>query len=326
MAEKECMVSVLCTAYNHEEYIAQTLQCIVDQQTDFAFELLVNDDASTDGTAAIIRKFEEKYPHIIRAFYQKDNLYSQHKNAYEAVLFAESRGKYIAFCEGDDYWSDMTKLQRQVDFMEDHPEYSGCVHDTMRHYCLGNAPDKRLIGRDDDFDPDIDKIARGTSYSWHTSSILAKAWLFSELPEYFHIGWDHAFLDHPIGLWMMFNGPVHYIGRCMSVYRLDSSPSAWSTGVDGQYEKLRKYTEGECRVLESALKTAPVGFRSSIEYWLREREFELMYIEGRDREQRRPPYDAILRRQPLSYRVNNFLKSFFPGLHKLYRHMRGYRS
>ena len=124
MAGNECMVSVLCTAYNHEEYIAQTLQCIVDQQTDFAFELLVNDDASTDGTAAIIRKFEEKYPHIIRAFYQKDNLYSQHKNAYEAVLFAESRGKYIAFCEGDDYWSDMTKLQRQVEFLEAHPEYS----------------------------------------------------------------------------------------------------------------------------------------------------------------------------------------------------------
>ena len=85
MAESECMVSVLCTAYNHEEYIAQTLQCIVDQQTDFAFELLVNDDASTDGTAAIIRKFEEKYPHIIRAFYQKDNLYSQHKNSRRGV-------------------------------------------------------------------------------------------------------------------------------------------------------------------------------------------------------------------------------------------------
>ena len=77
MAENECMVSVLCTAYNHEKYIAQTLQCIVDQQTDFAFELLVNDDASTDSTAAIIRSFEEKYPHIIRAFYQEKNLFSR---------------------------------------------------------------------------------------------------------------------------------------------------------------------------------------------------------------------------------------------------------
>ena len=83
------MVSVLCTAYNHEKYIAQTLQCIVDQQTDFAFELLVNDDASTDSTAAIIRSFEEKYPHIIRAFYQEKNLYSQGIDAYHHFLYIE---------------------------------------------------------------------------------------------------------------------------------------------------------------------------------------------------------------------------------------------
>ena len=127
MAGNECMVSVLCTAYNHEEYIAQTLQCIVDQQTDFAFELLVNDDASTDGTAAIIRSFEEKYPHIIRAFYQEKNLYSQGIDAYHHFLYREALGKYVAICEGDDFWCDPSKLQRQVDFMEAHPEYSACL-------------------------------------------------------------------------------------------------------------------------------------------------------------------------------------------------------
>lgn len=325
MENRECLVSVLCTAYNHEPYIRQTLQSFVDQQTDFAFEVLVNDDCSTDGTAAIIREFEEKYPDIIRAFYQEKNLYSQHKNAYEAVLFGESRGKYIAFCEGDDYWCDDKKLQRQVDFMVAHPEYSGCVHDTMRHYCLSDLPDKRLIGRDEDFDVEIDKVAKGTSYSWHTSSILAKAELFSNLPEYFHIGWDHAFLDHPVGLWMMFNGPVRFLGRCMSVYRIDSTAHAWSTGVDGQYAKLCDYTRGECEVLASALSAAPDEFKGALRHWLLEREFELMYIEGRDREQRKPPYDEILRAKPRAYRVKNFLKSYIPGFQKLYRHMRGFK-
>ena len=326
MQTRECLVSVLCTAYNHEQYIRQTLQSFVDQQTDFAFEVLVNDDKSTDGTAAIIREFEEKYPDIIRAFYQEENLYSQHINVYVTDFYPKVRGKYIAYCEGDDYWTDMTKLQRQVDFLESHPEYSGCVHDTMRHYCLGDFPDKRLIGRDDDFDPAIEKVAKGTSYSWHTSSIMIRSELVTHLPEFYEIGWDYGFTDHPIGLWMMFNGPVHYLGRCMSVYRMDSSPSSWSTGVDGQYEKLRKYTQGESKILECALKTAPAEYKAAIEYWLREREFELMYIEGRDREQRKPPYDAILRTMPRSYRVNNFIKCTFPGLHKLYRRFRGYKG
>ena len=98
MAEKQVMVSVLCTAYNHEKYIAQALQCIVDQQTDFAFELLVNDDASTDGTAAIIRSFEEKYPHrpgiLPRKIYILRGIVP-----IIAFCYREALGKYVAICE-----------------------------------------------------------------------------------------------------------------------------------------------------------------------------------------------------------------------------------
>ena len=97
---KDCLVSVLCTAYNHEEYIRDALESIVTQQTDFPFELLVNDDASTDGTAAIIREYAEKYPDIVRPFYQEKNLYSQDIDIYYAVFFPNARGKYVAFCEG----------------------------------------------------------------------------------------------------------------------------------------------------------------------------------------------------------------------------------
>lgn len=149
MQTRECLVSVLCTAYNHEKYIRQTLQSFVDQQTDFAFEVLVNDDKSTDGTAAIIREFEEKYPDIIRAFYQEENLYSQHINVYVTDFYPKVRGKYIAYCEGDDYWTDMTKLQRQVDFLESHPEYSGCVHGMLVTNPIPEeyAMDKEVIDR-----------------------------------------------------------------------------------------------------------------------------------------------------------------------------------
>ena len=110
-----CKVSVLCATFNHEEYLRQTLDGFLSQKTDFPYEVLVNDDASTDGTAAILREYAEKYPEVIRPFYQEENLYSRRINLYDVVFFPAVRGEYIAVCEGDDYWNDPEKLQLQVD-------------------------------------------------------------------------------------------------------------------------------------------------------------------------------------------------------------------
>ena len=121
MEDRPVKLSVTCMAYNHEKYIRQTLEGFVSQQTDFAFEVLVNDDLSTDGTAAVIREYTEKYPDIIRPFFQEKNLFSQHIDPLDAVLFPAARGQYLAACEGDDCWIDPTKLQRQVDFLDAHP-------------------------------------------------------------------------------------------------------------------------------------------------------------------------------------------------------------
>lgn len=327
MENRECLVSVLCTAYNHEPYIRQTLQSFVDQQTDFAFEVLVNDDVSTDNTAAIIREFEEKYPDIIRAFYQEKNLYSQGIYINREVFFPNARGKYIAYCEGDDYWTDPTKLQRQVDFMEAHPEYSACVHNTMLHYCAGDQADRLLLrNRSGDSDVTIENVAKGVSYSFHTSSILAKKSILENPPAFSDASYTCGFDDHPEALWLMFNGPIRYLDRCMSVYRINSGASSWSIGVDHQYAKLRNYTAAEISMLRACLADAPERFKPAIEHEILEHEFELMYIEGRDREQRKPPYDAILRAKPRAYRINNFLKSYLPGLQAVYRSIRGYKE
>lgn len=327
MQTRECLVSVLCTAYNHEKYIRQTLQSFVDQQTDFAFEVLVNDDKSTDGTAAIIREFEEKYPDIIRAFYQEENLYSQGVYINREVFLPNARGKYIAYCEGDDYWTDPLKLQLQADFLESHPEYSACVHNTMLHYCAGDQPDKLLLrNRKGDCDVRIEDVAKGVSYSFHTSSILVKKELLDNPPAFSDESYTCGFDDHPEALWFMFNGPVRYLDRCMSVYRINSGTSSWSIGVDHEYAKLRDYAAAEISMLRACLRESPEEFKPAIEHEILAHEFDLMYIEGRDREQRKPPYDAILRTMPRSYRVNNFIKCTFPGLHKLYRRFRGYKG
>lgn len=120
------MVTVVCCTYNQENYISQCLDGFVAQKTNFPFEVIVHDDASTDGTAAIVKEYAEKYPDIIKPIYQTDNLYSKKNGELSRVTMAASRGKYIAICEGDDWWTDPNKLQRQVDYMEAHPECPMC--------------------------------------------------------------------------------------------------------------------------------------------------------------------------------------------------------
>lgn len=126
--ENEIKVSVFCLAYNHEKYIRHTLDGFVIQKTNFKFEVLVHDDASTDSTATIIREYEEKYPDIIKPIYQTENQYSKKVKITLDILFPKAQGEYIAWCEGDDYWIDPLKLQKQYDVMEAHPECSICLH------------------------------------------------------------------------------------------------------------------------------------------------------------------------------------------------------
>lgn len=121
------LVSISCITYNHEPYIVQALDGFLMQKTSFPFEVLVHDDASTDRTADIIREYEKKFPKIIKPIYQKENQYSKGFTSVTATWnFPRAQGKYMALCEGDDYWIDENKLQMQVDFLENNPEYGMC--------------------------------------------------------------------------------------------------------------------------------------------------------------------------------------------------------
>lgn len=125
------LVCIRCMVYNHEPFLRQCLDGFVMQQTTFPFVAIVHDDASTDGSAAIIRKYAEKYPEIIKPIYQTENQYSKHNNSITRILDGAMppEAKYAAFCEGDDYWTDPHKLQLQVSFLEEHPDYSLAAHD-----------------------------------------------------------------------------------------------------------------------------------------------------------------------------------------------------
>lgn len=120
--DNQPVVSVCVVTYNHESYLAQCLDSLVMQQTNFAFEVIVGEDCSTDSTRKILREYEQKYPGIIKPIYHHRNVGAARNLFAHCLLMA--KGKYIAICDGDDYWTDPLKLQRQVDFLEAHP---GCV-------------------------------------------------------------------------------------------------------------------------------------------------------------------------------------------------------
>lgn len=327
MGNNECMVSVLCTAYNHEAYIRDALESFLAQKTDFPFEIIVNDDASPDGTAAIIKEYAARYPQIT-AFCQSKNLYSQNINIEDTVMLPASHGKYIAFCEGDDYWSDPEKLQRQVDFMEAHPEYSACTHDTVIHCCDGSEPDK-LYSRvhcpeSGDRDIQFTDIIKGMAHAYHTSSLLFRRVYAFGLPDYFYCGAKYGFADYPRALFLSLNGRIRFIDRPMSVYRMLSNPTSWSSNLDAQYKKLHHFVYGQTQMLRLLAAHTPEALQQTVSQAITEREFELMYIEGRDREQRRAPYRELLRRQPFSYRLKNFIKSYLPFLQRIHRRRKGF--
>lgn len=121
------IVSVLCITYNHEKFITQAIEGFLEQETDFPFEIIIHDDASTDATVTIVRSFQNRYPRIITTILQKENQLSLGKKC-TSIAIPYCRGKYIALCEGDDYWCDSKKLQKQADFLEKNQDYILCSH------------------------------------------------------------------------------------------------------------------------------------------------------------------------------------------------------
>ena len=128
--EQVPLVSILCATFNHVDYIKDCLEGVLMQEVSFPIEIIVRDDASTDGTSDIVRHYEAKHPHLFRNIYESQNQYTKGVRP-RTVMIKQARGKYIALCEGDDYWTDPYKLQKQIDFLENNSGYPMCFHDSM---------------------------------------------------------------------------------------------------------------------------------------------------------------------------------------------------
>lgn len=211
------LVSIRCLAYNHEKYIRKALEGFVMQKTNFRFEAIVHDDASTDNTASIIREYAEKYPEIIKPILETENQYSKHDGSLSQIVNAACKGKYIALCEGDDYWTDSYKLQKQVDFMESHPDYTMCFHNATEHFETGYISDKpfsTITNRD------YSGVEIYKKWIVPTASVLLrKDIFFNQFYQNAKSNKDFIYGDIVLFLSCAHEGKIRGFSDCMSVYR-----------------------------------------------------------------------------------------------------------
>ena len=211
------MVTIRCTTYNHEPYIRQCLEGFVMQKTNFRFEAIVHDDASTDGTAAIVREFAEKYPDIIKPIFETENQYSKHDGSLRRIMDEHTHGKYVALCEGDDYWIDPLKLQKQVDFLEANPGYTMCFHNAIEHF---ENEEKKDCHFSDVKNRDYHDVEIFRQWTIPTASVMFVRMIYTTaLYEAYIDNKKIIFGDLPLFLTCCHYGKIRGNSDVMSVYR-----------------------------------------------------------------------------------------------------------
>jgi len=228
------MVTIQCFTYNHEPYIRQCLEGFVMQKANFRFEAIVHDDASTDGTADIIREYAEKYPDIIKPIYETENQYSKHDGSLRRIMDAHTHGKYVALCEGDDYWIDPLKLQKQVDILESNPD-CGVVYATTKK--LGKKGYEKSITA---IPVNFKSLLVSNPVS-NLTTCCCKSILDAYTKEIKPMGRRWLMGDYPQWLYFSLKSRILFINEPMSVYRVLDESACHSKNI----EKRLRFNKSE---------------------------------------------------------------------------------
>lgn len=243
MDKSDIKVSICCAVYNHEKYLRKCLDGFVSQKTNFRYEVLIHDDASTDASADIIREYEARYPDLIKPIFQKENQYSKGVKISWTYQYPRAKGKYIALCEGDDYWCDEDKLQLQYDEMEKNDEIVMCVHNVACINESGKAidlcyPQKKIPNKLLSSDKMMELMVEHKTYPFQTSSYFIKSdyikKIINNLPKFIYasnVG------DVPIMFFLITKGKFYYIHKTMSYYRM-GGPESWNSMNNSKEKRI----------------------------------------------------------------------------------------
>lgn len=283
------LVTIICFTYNHEKYIKYALDGFLSQKTDFKFKIIIHDDASTDATGDLIEKYAEKYPEIIIPIIQKQN---QRQSGIRGMalerktIFPLLNSKYVAVCEGDDYWTDEYKLQYQIDFMEAHPAYVGTVHNSITLDMRKGTKEKYNKCWNSDRDVSLSDVISGNYGIYQTASLVCKTENYINPPDYFDL---ISVGDYPRALQLTTEGKVRYFAKIMSVYRYASGVNSWTNRyLANKYNFrnrcIRIYSEE--KMLERLLDLNPKYIEQIIPTLIK-KEYDYNYFSGNIKEIKR---------------------------------------
>lgn len=240
-------LSICLITYKHADYIRTCLDNILSQQVNFSYEIILGEDHSPDDTAAVVAEYANLHPTKIKAFIRTENVGGKINFLH---CFLQCRGEYVIFIEGDDYWTDNTKLQQQIDFLDAHPQASACFHNAEIVYedSSGrlnefiNGPGQALWTNT----PDL--ISEKEAWFMATASVMMRRVHVDTLPEWFVTCKSG---DIPMYVILAEKGPIGYIDKCMSVYRKNLGGQSFTDNTQSKafidnrifmYAKINEYT------------------------------------------------------------------------------------
>ena len=293
---EEILVSICCAAYNHGAYIKKTLDGFLMQKTNFKYEILIHDDASTDDTAKIIKEYEKKHKDIIKPIYQKENQYSKGIKVGN-LNYNRAKGKYIAVCEGDDYWIDENKLQMQVDYMEQNPKCTFCFHNAhilndrtneTRVFVPYLYENKKQMKKDGNYNMGELEVLGFIP----TASYLFKRTIFDNAPEFYK---DAIPGDNSLKLLAASYGYAHYIDKIMSVYRVGTGISVMDSWrkEHQDLDKKRKFYDKAIKSLSEFDKFTKHKYKKYFDYSIKYKEFDMLYLEQNYKEIKSKKYKEV---------------------------------
>lgn len=311
---EEIKVSIVCMTFNHEKYIEKAIESFLSQKTNFKYEILIHDDASTDKTASIISKYVQENPKVIKAIFQKENQYSQGVKITADILYPMVSGKYIAFCEGDDYWIDSNKLQYQVDYMDDNDDCSVCVHAAYVVDVNLNKTISEVRPAKCDLDFSFEEVLIGGGGLFATSSMFFRSNFVKKLPEFYY---SCSVGDYPKLIYLALKGRVHYIDKYLSVYQIGIRDSWTTKNLSSNFflthyikrnewlDEINKYTEGKYIV--------------EIEYTKLRNEFKMLLFQKKYSELKEGKYRKIFQTLSLKEKIKIFVNRYSPFFIKILR-------
>lgn len=320
MNKKPIRVSIICNVYNHAPFIRSALDGFVNQKTNFGFEVLVHDDASTDDSAKIIREYEEKYPEIIKPIFQTENQYSKKIRIGETYQFPRANGDYIALCEGDDYWIDEYKLQKQFDYMEEHPECSLCFSNA---YCEQNGErTKQVIPW-----TSSSKIKENGIYDFQSIEELGyipTASFFYRLSSRnnFPIIDDRAFRgDGYLKLALTLEGYAYCFPECTCVYRF-GVPGSVTTRWKNNNATFRKYADAYILMYQEFNRITDRKYEDILSKRILEWGFQANSNVNNYKQLRDKKYRIFSRKRGIKFLMKYYLICYFPKLYELIKKMK----